>query len=198
MNIVTALVFSLLLFCSPSYAQEKVYDLDTQQSVVSWKGEKLTGSHHGTLKVNHGKVRFSDEGLTGGTFTLDMTSITNLDIESDQWRAKLEKHLKSDDFFDVSHFPEGTFVITKVHPQDDGYEVVGDLTIKGKTHPISFPATVTKEGDSYHASAKITLDRLKWDIKYNSGKFFDPQKLGDKLIYDEIEIGLELWTKGAQ
>jgi hypothetical protein len=36
------------------------------------------------------------------------------------------------------------------------------------------------------ATAKITIDRTKWDIKYGSDKFFED--LADKAIKDEIEF----------
>ncbi len=195
MKFIFTLFSSLVLLSATAFANETSHDLDLEKSVVSWKGEKVAGAHNGTLKVKSGAATFTDGVLTGGSFTLDMASIVNLDVESPKWRAKLENHLKSDDFFNVSQYPEGKFVITKAEPQADGYLISGDLTIKNKTHAVSFPATVSQKGDSYHALANVKIDRLKWDIKYNSGKFFDPKKLGDKLIYDEIEIGLDLMTK---
>jgi hypothetical protein len=42
------------------------------------------------------------------------------------------------------------------------------------------------------ATAKITLDRTKFDIKYGSGKFFEG--LGDKMIYDEFTIDVNLFA----
>jgi len=65
-----------------------------------------------------------------------------------------------------------------------------NLTIKGITHPISFAADVNVNGKNFLATAKIKIDRTKWDIKYNSGNYF--KDLGDKLILDEIEFDIFL------
>ena len=52
--------------------------------------------------------------------------------------------------------------------------------------------SISQEGESYRAKGKLSFNRTKWDIKYNSGSFFDINKLGDKLIYDDIEIELDI------
>ena len=79
--------------------------------------------------VNGGKI-------VGGTFVIDMNSITCTDIKDDQYNAKLVGHLKSDDFFGVEKFPTATFEITGASPIADAaagqpnYNVEGNLTIK--------------------------------------------------------------------
>ena len=81
------------------------------------------------------------------------------------------------------------------------YEWVDDLP-KEKRLPaavtgmlvISFPTMIEESNGTYRATADLKLDRVKWDITYNSGSLFDIKKLGDKMIYDEIEIALDLRT----
>ena len=70
------------------------------------------------------------------------------------------------------------------------YIIVADLTIKGITHDIEFEADVDIDGLNYQATANIVIDRTKWDIRYNSGKFF--KDLGDKLILDKIKFDVSL------
>jgi polyisoprenoid-binding protein YceI len=124
--------------------------------------------------------------LSGGTFVIDMTSITNTDM-SGNMADKLVGHLKSDDFFGVATYPTSTLVITKVEGAENGqYKVTADLSIKGKTHPVTF---VTKnEGDTFMADIKV--DRTLYDVRYGSGKFFEG--LGDKMIYDNFELSVTL------
>jgi polyisoprenoid-binding protein YceI len=74
--------------------------------------------------------------------------------------------------------------------------VVGDLTIKGITNQVSFPAEVKVEGDVLTASGTASIDRTKWDIKYGSGKFFSD--LGDNMIKDEFEIKFELKATASE
>ena len=131
-----------------------------------------------------------DGQLVGGIFTIDMTTIACLDL-SGEYQGKLEGHLKSDDFFGVEKYPTATFVITKAVPQGPGkYKVIGNMTIKDKTEEVQFNASVEERDGKVTASATITLDRSKYDVRYGSGSFFD--NLGDKTIYDDFDLTVNL------
>ena len=124
-----------------------------------------------------------------------MTTITNTDIENPEYQAKLESHLKSDDFFSVENHKEAIFLMTIVsETAKNEYSFSGDLTIKGITHSITFPGSINKNDDgTYTAGAKAGIDRTLWDVRYGSGKFFED--LGDKMIFDNIDLTLDLTTK---
>ena len=167
------------------------YTVDTAQSTIEWKGYKVTGKHNGTVKVQSGSLDFDGEELVGGNFVIDMSSITVLDLQG-EYKAKLEGHLKSEDFFGVEQHPTASFVINKVisrgAPGD--YRIEGDLTIKETTKPIKFNARIEEEGGQRVAVADITLDRAEYNVRYGSGSFFD--NLGDKTIYDEFDLTVNL------
>lgn len=186
-----AIFAGFLILCLPLVLVAERYEVDTEKSIITWVGKKVSGAHDGTVRLDSGNVGFSNGKVRSGTFVINLASIVNVDMQGSSYQKKLEDHLKSDDFFNVSKFPTATFKITSV----DGDTISGDLTVKGITMPVEFPATIDKVGETYVAKADLTIDRTKWDIRYNSGKFFDPKNLGDKLIYDEIEIDLELYTK---
>jgi polyisoprenoid-binding protein YceI len=164
-------------------------NVDINASTVIWKGAKVTGKHHGTIQLKSGSLDFENGTLVGGNFTIDMTTIQNSDM-GEKMKAKLEGHLKSDDFFGVERFPISTLKITKVIPYGTtgGYKIVADLTIKGKTNPVKFSAQINSENKT--ATATITVDRSEYDVRYRSGSFFD--NLGDKTIYDEFDLEIEL------
>ena len=167
--------------------------VNTDNSTVKWKGSKIADGHEGVISIQKGVLMIEHGKLVGGEFGIDMTSIVNTDIESEKYKEMLEGHLKSDDFFNVEDFPTSTINITKVLPietEDGNYLIMADLTIKGITHAITFQANVTIKGLHFLATAKIKIDRTKWDIKYNSGNFF--KDLGDKLILDKIEFDVYL------
>ncbi|MCB0352758.1 MAG: YceI family protein [Bdellovibrionales bacterium] len=188
--------FILSFHLSPSEAQEQQFSINPSESVVIWTGKKLTGQHTGALLVQEGTVTVDEGRIVSGSFVMNMASISNRDIESQQYRTKLENHLKSDDFFNVSQFPTARFEIKKVVEEQNGEQrLTGDLTVKNITHSISFPVKVEKNEGGYSARGKVILNRARWDIKYNSGSFFDPNVLGDKLIYDDIEIEVEMTTE---
>jgi polyisoprenoid-binding protein YceI len=172
----------------------KTVAIDPAASALKWEGTKVTGKHNGTVQLKDGELVLEGNELKGGKFTIDMTSIVDKDVEDPKNRAKLENHLKSDDFFDVAKYPTSTVKIkeAKSVPGFVGptFEVVADVTIKGKTNEVKFPATVeTKDGKTV-AKANITIDRTKWDVRYGSGKFF--QGLGDKMIHDDFKLDVAL------
>ncbi|MFN8258960.1 MAG: YceI family protein [Bacteroidales bacterium] len=166
-------------------AQE--FKADVAKSKIKWTGEKLTGKHYGQIKVKSGSLTLKSGNITAGNFVIDMNSITNEDVESAEYKAKLVNHLKSDDFFGTAKYPDATLVITKAGPFSNGKaEVTGNITIKGKSNPNTF--TVTKNGDVY--TANIVVDRSKYDVRYGSKTFFED--IGDKVIYDEFKLDIEL------
>ena len=161
-------------------------EINTKNSSVSWKGEKVTGSHEGTIMINSGFLKFEKKKLIGGEFEIDMTSLVCTDL-SGEYKGKLEGHLKADDFFGVSKFPISTLEITNAkHKEGNTYKCTAAITIKGKTEIITFNTDINKDS----AVAKIKIDRTKFDIKYGSGSFF--KGLGDNMIYDEFDLNINL------
>lgn len=193
-KLLASVSFLLLVTGSPALAEVQKVAIDTQRSAIRWLGKKVAGQHNGVVLLKEGTVSIDNGKVVDGEFVFDMSSIENKDLEG-KWKAKLENHLKSDDFFNISQFPQGSFDILKVSPTTEGkMEISGNLKIKSLSVPITFPATITQEDGRYKANATVSIDRTKWDIRYNSGKWYDPAALGDKLIYDDIEIELDLAT----
>jgi polyisoprenoid-binding protein YceI len=184
-----AVAITLFSFIAPPAAVK--YKVDTKQSTLVWTGQKVTGKHNGTVPVTSGEFTAEGSKIKDGSFEINVASLTVTDLTDAESNAKLTKHLKSDDFFGVEKYPTANFVVTSVTPvSGNEYTVKGKLTIKGKTNEIEFPATVTTEGKSVIANAKITIDRTKYDVRYGSKTLFD--NLGDKYIYDEFVLDLKL------
>lgn len=178
----------------------KTVKIDTAASTMNWLGKKVTGEHNGTIKIAKGEIGLAEDNtVAGGNFEIDMTSIKCLDLDDEEWNAKLIKHLKSDDFFSVDKFSVSKFEITGIVPLSDASKpnfnntVTGNLTIKGISKSISFPASIKFENGVLSAFADFDIDRTQWDIKYGSGKFFEG--LGDKMISDNFNISFKLTAK---
>ena len=183
----------LLLMLSGLYlvnagAQTKLV-ADTTQTKLLWLGEKVTGQHTGTIKLQSGWINWQDNKIASGEFNIDMVS-----IKDSENNAMLMGHLKSDDFFGVEKFPIAKLVITGSTSFDKGNGTVsGNLTIKGVTNPLEFKAAMQKKDDGTWFFANIVIDRTKYNIRYGSGTFFD--NLGDKTIYDEFKLKVNLLVK---
>ncbi len=185
----------VLLTLSGTVSAQQSFQVSPEKSSIKWVGKKVTGQHNGSIGLSGGTLEVDDKTIKGGEFTIDMTSITVLDLTGDM-KGKLEGHLNSDDFFSVAKFPAASFKITKAvatDSKDANYEITGDLTIKGITNPITFPAKVVLTKAGFITSGKFTIDRTKWDVRYGSGSFFEG--LGDKTIYDDIELELYVVSK---
>lgn len=169
--------------------------VDTQASKLVWTGKKFTGQHTGNIALTSGNLIVTEGKLKGGTFEIDARTITVTDITDSEQNAKLVKHLKGDDFFGVEKFPKATLTITSATPKGgDAYDLSGKLTIKGVTNTVSFPAVVKIEKDKATATAKIVVNRTKYDIKYGSKSFFP--NIGDKFIYDDFELDVNIVASG--
>jgi polyisoprenoid-binding protein YceI len=170
------------------------YVAEVDSSTVKWKGFAPTKSHNGTIKISEGYLALNEGKLSGGNFVIDMKSIVNKDLDSPEWNEKLVNHLYSADFFDVENNPYSVFAITGVDEKDGKIMVKGNLTVKNIKKNIEFPASVVMNGEEVILKSEpFTIDRTEWDVKYNSGKFFE--NLKDKLINDEIEFVIEVNAK---
>jgi polyisoprenoid-binding protein YceI len=176
------------LFFSIANGQQKM-NADTAKTKLNWLGEKVTGQHTGTIKLQSGWLIFSENKIVAGEFLIDMAS-----LKDSEGNTRLEGHLKSDDFFAVARFPVSKLVLKGSDSFEKGSAVVrGELTIKGVTNPIEFKAAMQKKDDGTWFYTNIVIDRTKYNIKYGSGSFID--NLGDKTIYDDFKLKVALNLK---
>ena len=139
---------------------------------------------------------FYNDELTGGEFTVDMTTLDVQDL-SGGGKQRLEGHLRSDDFFSVDKYKTSflkinevvTAEFSRITLNEKSFEIIGDLTIKDITHPITF--ILERAGNSYIAD--LTFDRSDYNVQFRSGSFFE--NLGDKLILDDIKLEVTLVKK---
>lgn len=176
--------------------EQEIYKVDTQQSLVNWAGSKPGKTHTGTISLSQGEIEVEKGMISSASFTIDMSTINVTDLQGDE-KQMLEGHLKgtskpenSDHFFNITQFPTASFSLTKF----DGKNVFGNLTIKGKTKEISFPAKVSTSGEVLSLeSEKFNINRVDFGVNYASKSVFDSLK--DKFINDEIEIQVSLKAK---
>lgn len=169
-----------------SVANGESYNVDASASGIKWTGNKVTGSHHGTINIQSGTLLVDNGQLSGGQFVIDMNSIVNEDLTDPEYKGKLEGHLKADDFFAVDKHPTSTFEITEVTDQGNGaIGVSGNLTIRDITKNITFNATASENtADKIVVDADFNINRKDWNVMYEGQK--------DDLISDEINYKVHL------
>ena len=195
------------------------YEVNIGESMVTWIGSKPTGRHNGTIPVSTGEIAVEGDKIVGGSFTINIAEIANEDLKEDEESyGKLIGHLKSGDFFDAENHPTAEFVITSVeaYNADEAVEVkeefesdytpasadeyiveapthkiTGNLTMRGNTLSISFPANVSMENGAMKAQAKFNIDRTLWGVKYGD-EATAVDKAKDQFIYNTVNVGFEL------
>lgn len=171
----------------------EAFNVDTEASKVTWKATKLMGGgHNGSINISTGTVHVENGDIVAGSFTIDMSTIVDLDLEDLSKKTKLENHLKNTDFFDVANHPTATFEITEAVPSSENSNgrqaITGNLTIKGITKNISFFAKVAGSELGVTASTgSFVIDRTEWDVMYRSGAL-DTAK--DKIINDKVALDI--------
>ncbi|MCP9768482.1 YceI family protein [Lacihabitans sp. LS3-19] len=138
--------------------------INSDGSTVEWKGEVLgMKSHTGTVKLTEGNLTVKGGAITGGKFSVDLSTITPTDstYDADNTREKLVGHLSSPDFFNVAEFPTATFEITEVM----GTDLKGNLTIRGISHEETVK-NVAIDAEAGTVSGILTFDRSKYDVSF--------------------------------
>jgi polyisoprenoid-binding protein YceI len=188
-----ALLIAVLSACKKSDPQASQYEVNSTTSKIAWLGSAIDHYHIGAFALS-GNVTTSGTTVTGGDFTIPISSIVDYDLQ-DPLRQQLLNDLKSANFFNIAVHPESKFHITKVTPYTGpdsiavlgaNYLVTGDFTMIGQTHQLSFPAKISITGDSLITVATFNLDRTQWGMTiYNDST----QK---NYIYPAVGIDLEI------
>lgn len=175
------------------------YTVNAEESRVEWAGKKplIEGYiNTGSMGVTGGTVSVLGEEVSG-EFTIDMDTLSVSATPTKPGQENtLEGHLKGERWFDVAAYPTATFVISSVAPRADSaptfmYDVTGNLTLKGQTHPVTFPATIyLLENGSLEAHGALEIDRTQWGITASSAHFFD--NLADNAVDDMVALSFSL------
>ena len=182
-------------------APAPAFKLQPKLSTLGWEGKAVTHGHNGTMQFSDGELLVKGNDIVGGTVTVDMKTMMATDIKDAESRGKFLGHMSGDDFFGVATYPTSVFKIVSVTPikgaakDADNVTIAGDMTNKGVTQRISFPAKAGVKGDLASATGKVTLDRTKFGLKYGSKSFFDT--IGDKAINDTFDLTFNVIAKKA-
>lgn len=190
---IAVIAFATMSFTNVKHGDDGHLHINKELSSLEWIGKKVTGQHAGTIAIKEGSLKVENGVVKGGEITIDMTTITVTDLEG-EYKGKLEGHLNSPDFFDTKNHEIAILKINSTKKtKGNVHTVKADLTIKGITKAIEFPATIEVKDGKLAAYAEINIDRTLYDIKYGSGKFFEG--LGDKMIEDLFTVKFKIAAK---
>ncbi len=185
-------------------SQPALYDIDLSRSYVQWTGTKFRGrgKHEGVVRLLSGALGPCNAANCRGRFTMDMHNleITDIPVRDAVPRRRLLEHLRSRDFFWTARYPDATFVLvgTLATPSAErvlsasardssSFEATGQLTLRGVTQTLTFPARVTaRSAQEIQVRAEVVIDRQRWGISYR----FDP--IRNEIVDDDITLVIVL------
>ncbi len=143
---------------SPLKAQ---HSINTEKSQVTFKIKNMKfktveGSFTnmtGTVDYNNGQLSLIDACISANT----------VNTES----KKRDKHLKNEDFFDVSTFPDICFEASDIKKQDDKFIANGKLTLHGVTKDVQIPITI----ENNTLNGTLHINRLDYKLGESTGTF---------------------------
>lgn len=185
----TCIILISFSTCINAQVKEKeVFDMNTGNSTLQWKGSSLFsfGEHYGTVLFKKGHLDISHGRISGGKFIIDMNTIVNTDGE---YSEGLIMHLKDKDFFDVFNYVTSMLEITHVeYIEEKSVKITADLTIKGVTNSISFIGEINS--DKGKLSTSFIIDRTRWGITFASKSITN---IKEHILSDAIEFEAELY-----
>lgn len=176
-------------------SEDGAYRIDIENSRLEWIGRNLNNRHIGQLAILEGELVIAAGVPSSGRIVVDMHSLVNLDLQDAGYRNMLISHLKSDDFFAEDRYPTASLVLigwesdaTLFQEAPSGI-ATGELTIKGVSRPVCFPAIAAPQPDgSIKIHAAFDIDRTLWGVLYGSCKYFE--RLGMHLVHDTVSVEL--------
>jgi len=167
-------------------------NVDVSSSQLKWTGFHLAKSyeHWGHIDLKSGNIVTDGKKIVTGEFVIDMNTISNKDVEKTEDNIKLVGHLKSDDFFAVSRFPEAKLIIKSTERKSGStYKTIADLTIRGITKEIVFDTEINSISKSeLEAIAKFRVKRTDFEVMYG-------WSLQNIMLDGEFEIDVKLIAK---
>jgi polyisoprenoid-binding protein YceI len=180
----------LIALACAGLSMAETYTVDTAHTDITFRVRHM-GISHVTGKFERFGGAFTVDSknvkATSGNLTIDVNSINTSN-------AKRDGHLKSDDFFDAANHPEMKFVskeVRDVNEKDSTCTLVGDLTIRGVTKPVSLRIKgggIMKDGwgnerAAFTATGKI--NRFDYGLKWNK-----TVEAGGLVVGPEVELNL--------
>jgi len=146
---------------------------------------KVRGSFHDFT----GTLRLDETDPTSGSGELNIVA-TSIDTGNEQ----RDRHLRSNDFFDMETYPELTYRSTGIEALgDDKYKVTGDLTIKDVTKSVTLDVEYTGAAVDPYANVRIGLEgrtvvnRKDWGVNWNA-----PLEAGGVLVGEKVTLEIDI------
>jgi len=187
----SVIIVSMLCISVFAFAEAEIWEIDKAHSNIYFDVRHTYATVRGQFDEFSGTLRFDPDNLAVSNVRFEIsTKSVNTRIPN------RDNHLRSEDFFAVKEYPSMTFQSTSVKQKEGNqYTLVGNLTIKGKTHKVAMPFTYfgvrenpLKKGQMVAGfETRFSIDRLEYLV--GQGKYFEMGVIGRNV---DILITLEV------
>ena len=166
------------------------YEIDASHSRVGFAAKHaMVATVRGRFTGYRAEVHLDEENPAASTVRFEIDTDT-----VDSGNADRDAHLRTPDFFDVETYPTLVFQSTKVEKTDDDlYTLIGDLTIKDKTQPVSvefeLTGTTTDPWGNFRLGfeGRTTVNRRDWGLEWNM-----PLDKGGVLVSEKVKLEFDI------
>lgn len=176
----------------PAPAGDDIWTIDTSHTSAHFTvRHMLVSTVPGQLGPVVGWVRY--DGKNPSSIAVNVAiDVTNVNTQN----AGRDRHLRTDDFFNVEQFPDMTFVSTRVEGvRQGGFKLIGDLTIRGVTKEVVLDVDgphgpvqrAANRPPVVGATATTTINRKDFGVKYNA-----LIEAGGAVVSDEVKVTINI------
>ncbi len=163
------------------------YTIDTAHSRIGFVARHaMVTKVRGSFKKFAGSGHFDQEEPARSHLELTVEAAS-----VDTGNADRDRHLRSNDFFAMTTYPEIHFVSTAVAPLAEGsYRVDGDLTIKDVTRSVSVDFVYTGTAIDPFGNQRIgfegstVVNRKEWGVNWNAALEAGGVLVGEKITLE--------------
>lgn len=166
-TLIVAAAAMLLTAAAPPQAEK--YTIDADDTYIGFAVRHLmVTTVRGKFKSFSGEINLDEKDITNSSARITIEAAS---LSTDNERR--DTHLRSDDFLNAARYPTITFVGKRVEKSGDRMVLIGDLTIRDVTRPVSIPfqmtGPVTLPGGKKQVGieAEFTINRFDYNLKYN-------------------------------
>jgi polyisoprenoid-binding protein YceI len=146
-----------------------------ERSAIRFVTKQMNVPVEGQFRQFDGTVFFDPvrPGATKADFTVELASI---DLGNEEGETEAKRKL----WLDTSAFPAAKFSATSVKSfGNNKFEAAGQLTIKGVSHEVTAPFTVTEANMLRTVEGQFALKRLRYKI--GEGQWSDTDTVADEV-----------------
>ena len=164
------------------------YTIDAAHSTIGF-----VARHAMVTKVRGSFTEFEGKAVVADNLADSSAEVTIKVASVDTRNAQRDGHLRTNDFFDAETFPEISFVTTSVVPEGTALKTTGDLTIKGKTLPVTIDFEYTGSATDPFGNERVgfegsvVVNRKDWGVSFNA-----PLEAGGVLVSEKVTLEFDI------